>query len=69
MHDALMVESEAQDIDETVRLTQQAMAWASREVLDGFELRTDAKIVHHPERYVDEDRGREMWERVTGLLG
>ena len=32
-------------------------------VLDGFRLRSDAKIVRWPDRYMDE-RGREFWGRV-----
>ena len=36
-------------------------------MLPGFPLRTDAKVVRHPERYTDE-RGRRMWELVSGLL-
>ena len=44
-----------------------AMAEASRVVLAGFELETDATIIRWPDRYMD-DRGRVMWDRVTGLL-
>ncbi len=33
----------------------------------GFALRTDAKIVRHPDRYMD-PRGADLWERVTGML-
>jgi hypothetical protein len=36
-------------------------------VLGGFPLRTDAKVVLHPDRYMD-PRGRKMWETVMGLL-
>ena len=43
------------------------MAEASRVVLYGFEVRTDAKIVRYPDRYKDE-RGREMWDRVMSLI-
>jgi hypothetical protein len=43
------------------------MAEAGRVVLDGFELRTDAEIIRHPNRYADK-RGVEMWDRVMGLL-
>jgi hypothetical protein len=67
IHDALLVEGPANAIDETVRQTKQAMREASEIVLDGFALRTDAKIVRYPDRYVDE-RGKTMWETVTRLL-
>jgi DNA polymerase-1 len=35
--------------------------------LPGFPLRTDAKIIRYPDRYMDE-RGRSMWETVLPLL-
>jgi hypothetical protein len=43
------------------------MREASEIVLYGFALRTDAKIVRYPDRYLDE-RGKSMWETVTRLL-
>jgi hypothetical protein len=43
------------------------MAEASRIVLDGFDLATDAELVRWPARYVDEKRGRTMWDRVLKL--
>jgi hypothetical protein len=67
VHDALMVEGPADAIDEIVARTQAAMAEASAIVLGGFRLRSDAKIVRWPERYMDE-RGREFWGRVMALL-
>jgi len=36
-------------------------------VTNGFPLRTEAKVVRFPNRYMDA-RGKEMWERVLGLL-
>jgi hypothetical protein len=45
---------------------QEIMREASRIVLDGFELGTDATVVRHPERYMDE-RGKVMWQRVMAL--
>jgi DNA polymerase-1 len=55
-------------LEADIERTQQAMAEASRIVLDGFELGTDAKIVRFPDRYVDE-RGTVMWDRVMKLIG
>ena len=43
------------------------MAEASRAVLNGFELRTDVKAIHPPDRYCD-PRGVEMWARVMKLV-
>jgi hypothetical protein len=68
VHDALLVEGPADEIDGVVSQTQHAMREASELVLPGFPLRTDAKIVRYPDRYMDE-RGRRMFETVWGLLG
>jgi DNA polymerase-1 len=46
---------------------QEAMREASRIVLDGFELGTDAQIVRYPGLYMDE-RGTVMWNRVMDLI-
>ncbi len=68
IHDALLVEGSLDDVDEIVSRTQDAMREAGAIVLDGFELRTDAKIVRYPDRYLD-DRGRAFFQRVLELLG
>src|SRR5262249_7002010 len=68
IHDALLIEADADAIDGAVNETQRAMREASELVLPGFPLRTEAKIVRHPERYVDEERGRRMWETVWKLV-
>jgi hypothetical protein len=67
VHDAVMVEGPDWAIDSIVAETQGAMAEAAAVVLDGFPLRSDAKIIRWPDRYVDE-RGREFWGRVMALL-
>ena len=67
VHDALLVEGEDTDIENVVAATQAAMAEASRVVLGGFELRSDAKIVRSPDRYAD-PRGERMWNTVMELL-
>jgi DNA polymerase I-like protein with 3'-5' exonuclease and polymerase domains len=67
VHDALLVEGPADGIEGVVAETQRAMREASELVLPGFPLRTDAKVVRHPDRYTDE-RGRKMWETVSALL-
>jgi hypothetical protein len=67
VHDALLIEADAGAIDAVVADTQRAMRDASELVLPGFPLRTDAKIVRHPDRYLDE-RGRRTWETVWALI-
>ncbi len=67
VHDAQLIEDSVDNIQERVAATQAAMQMASELVLDGFALRSDAKIVLAPERYMDR-RGEKMGERVMGLL-
>lgn len=72
IHDAVLIEAPLERIEADVILMQEIMRRASRIVLnadvDGtHELRTDAKIIRHPERYSD-PRGAAIWARVLGLL-
>ncbi|MFL5342052.1 MAG: DNA polymerase [Gemmataceae bacterium] len=67
VHDALLVEGPADEIEAVVAETQRAMEEASEFVLPGFPLRTDSKIVRYPDRYTD-PRGVQMWETVSRLL-
>jgi hypothetical protein len=68
VHDAVLVEGPAREIEEVVAQTRAAMAEASQVVLAGFEIGTDAKIVRWPDRYVDES-GAAFWETVMRLAG
>lgn len=67
VHDALLIEASADDIDAVVAKTQQHMRRASELVLPGFPLRTDAKVVRWPDRYMD-PRGAGMWQTVQTIL-
>jgi hypothetical protein len=67
IHDAVLIVAPLDRLDHDVAVTRAAMAEASREVLAGFELRTDAKLVQFPDRYSDE-RGAVMWARVMKLV-
>ena len=67
VHDAVLVEGPSESIVEIVARTQEAMAEASAVILDGFRLRSDARIVRWPDRYMDE-RGRGFWDRVMALI-
>ena len=67
VHDALLIEAPLSEIEATVERTQQMMKKASEDVLNGFSLRTDVKIVRHPHRYSDR-RGERMWQIITELL-
>jgi DNA polymerase I len=67
VHDALLVEAPAGEIDGIVSAARECMTAASRAVLDGLEIPVDAKVVRWPGRYAD-PRGEVMWTRVTELV-
>jgi hypothetical protein len=67
VHDALLLEAPAERLEADLAQLRACMAEASRLVLGGFEIRTDAAVVRHPARYMDEG-GAAMWDRVMGLL-
>jgi DNA polymerase family A len=67
IHDAVMIVAKAGDLDHDVARMRGCMAKASRAILDGFELRTDAALVYSPDRYQD-PRGTLMWDRVMHLI-
>lgn len=67
VHDAVLIEAPESEIEVTVERARALMGRASRIVLDGFEIRTDADVIRHPDRYSD-PRGEAMWKRVGQLL-
>jgi DNA polymerase I len=67
VHDAVLIEAPLDRLGVDVEKMRQAMAEASRVVLQGFELGTDVKLVTYPDRYMDE-RGQGMWDRVNNLI-
>ena len=67
VHDAVMICAPLDRLQRDVAATQLAMAEASRTVLAGFELRSEAKITRYPDRYVD-TRGKQMWTTVTRII-
>jgi DNA polymerase I len=67
VHDALLITAPMDEIEAAVAVTRKAMAEASRIVLDGFEVRTEANITRYPERFTDK-RGTRMWNVVTQLV-
>ena len=72
VHDAVLIEAPIERIEADVALMREIMRRASRIVFNAdadrpHELRTDVKIVRHPERYSDK-RGAEVWKHVFGLF-
>ena len=61
-----LVEAPIDEIDAVVARTRRHMAKASRELLGGFEVGTDAEIVRYPDRYM-ESRGRKIWDLMMAF--
>jgi hypothetical protein len=70
VHDAVLICARLDRLDDDVAAMRAAMAEASRIVLAGFELSSDAHITRYPDRYRDSGgRGDEMWKQVMALIG
>jgi DNA polymerase family A len=67
VHDAVLICAPIERLDADVTQMRACMAEASRIILAGFELRTDATLIRHPNRYQD-PRGAVMWDRVSRLV-
>lgn len=67
VHDAVLIEAPLDQLEAETERMQTLMRQASAQLLDGFELRSDAKLIRAPERFCDE-RGTFMWETVQDLL-
>ena len=67
VHDAVLIVAPSSEITDTVAAAKSLMERASAEVLGGFKLRADDKLIVHPERYMDE-RGVVMWETVWEII-
>jgi hypothetical protein len=68
VHDALLIEADESQIEHAVSLTETAMRRASEMVLAGFPLRSEVRIIRHPDRFCEE-RGAAMWQWITESLG
>jgi DNA polymerase I-like protein with 3'-5' exonuclease and polymerase domains len=69
VHDAFVIQAPLHRLDHDIARMQELMTEAGRIVTGGLPVRTDAVVVRWPDRYMDEDRGRVMWDRVMRLLG
>src|SRR5262249_51978649 len=67
VHDALLIEAPDAESEAAVAEAQPAMGEASRVVLGGFTLGTEAKIVRHPDHYRDK-RGVKLWASLMEVL-
>jgi DNA polymerase I len=73
-HDSFLIEETIDRIEDSVAELQAIMRQASRDLLDGFELRADCKpsdIVRYPDRFVDKrerEDGMRHWNRMMALI-
>ena len=62
IHDAFMILSPADRIDDDMLSLSECMRRASRVVLRGFELRLDSEVILYPHRYEADERSRQQWD-------
>jgi DNA polymerase I-like protein with 3'-5' exonuclease and polymerase domains len=67
VHDAFLIVSPLDRLDQDVAHTREIMIRASKVVTGGLPIRVDQKVVRFPDRYMD-PRGFAMWDRIMGLL-
>jgi len=67
VHDAFLIAAPLDRLDEDVARMREIMTRAGNAVTGGLDVRTEAKVVRWPGRYMA-DGGQEMWDRVMRLL-
>ena len=68
IHDAILIMARVEDIENEVAKAQDAMEAASRVITGDLTVTIDQHIVCYPDRYMDEDRGRGVFEYVMEIL-
>ena len=66
VHDAVMIEVNLEDVDQTVVDAKYLMVKASEQVI-GLPIRVNANIVKYPDRYMDE-KGENMWNMIWEVV-
>jgi DNA polymerase-1 len=73
-HDSFLIEDTIDRIEDSVAKLQAIMRQASRDLLNGFELRADCKptdIVRYPDRFMDKrerEDGMRHWNQMMALI-
>jgi DNA polymerase-1 len=67
VHDAFLIAAPLGRLDEDVAKMREMMTRAGNVVTGGLDIRTEAKVVRWPDRYMA-DGGQPMWDRVMRLL-
>jgi DNA polymerase I len=68
IHDAFLITAPLERLDDDVQLMCEIMSNAGSCVTGGLPIRTEARVIRYPDRYMDE-RGISMWNRVIRLVG
>jgi DNA polymerase I-like protein with 3'-5' exonuclease and polymerase domains len=66
IHDAVLIESGTDTIDQSAKIVQDCWRKASKSILGGFELDSDVEIVRHPDTFAPEDTD-EFWNFLAEL--
>jgi DNA polymerase-1 len=66
IHDAILIEATLDELEEQTAAMQSCMAEASRLVLDGFELGSEAEYTRYPEAFGG--RQSPMWDLVNSVI-
>lgn len=66
VHDAILIESNEEDIERDIQTAQTCMKEASRILLDGFELSSEVEIFRHPQRFLDAS-SEVFWNQVMTI--
>ena len=67
IHDAVLIEAGADDIEDEAARMRTIMREASGVVLSGVKIGVDTKIVRYPDHYTD-PRGEALYNRIMRLL-
>lgn len=66
IHDAVLIEATEETIDKQVSIAQECMEQASLIVLGDFTLTSDARIIKHPGRFLEDD-AEPFWNTVISI--
>ena len=66
VHDAILIESDEDAIDQEVKIAMECMTQASRYVLNGFELGSETEVIRYPDRFLS-DADLDFWNQVISI--
>ena len=67
IHDAFLIEAPTDELEAVVAFTERTMRRSGEELL-GISIRTEHSLTHHPDRFVDEKGGYDIWQQVSGWI-